>query len=69
MDQCASALLSFPPDGNVDEVAYDKAARAHVQRLSQLLKEKSSLLNRSANDLLEVSSPQKRLITLKHHQY
>ncbi|TGJ78913.1 hypothetical protein E0Z10_g9845 [Xylaria hypoxylon] len=42
MDQHASTLLAFPPqDDSVDNETYHKAAVAHVQRISKMIKERS----------------------------
>lgn len=59
MDQCASVLLAFPPDQELaDDEQYDKAVKAHVQRLGRLLKEQAAVLSANAGLLLDVSSSQ-----------
>ncbi|KAL1860485.1 hypothetical protein VTK73DRAFT_7298 [Phialemonium thermophilum] len=58
MDGLASILLAFPPDraSTYDEI-YDAAAKAHIQRLSQLPSEQSGLLSANANQLLHHVDP------------
>lgn len=56
MDECASVLLGFPPDKELaDDEQYDKAVKAHVQRVSRLMKDQAVLVSANAGELLEVS--------------
>lgn len=58
MDECASVLLGFPPDQDLaDDEQYDKAVKAHIQRVGRLLKEQPALVSANADQLLDVSSP------------
>ena len=52
MEQCASVLLSFPPDQKLSDEQYHKAARQHVQALDRLIQERVILPY--AERLLEV---------------
>ncbi|KAI1363850.1 cop9 subunit, partial [Xylaria arbuscula] len=58
MDQCASALLAFPPQSDpTDNEEYHKAAVLHTQRLSKMLKERSKDLVVFSIELLNVIDP------------
>ncbi len=52
MDKCASILVSFPPDDELDDEQYHKAAKQHVQTLDKLTKDRT--LSPFAAQLLEV---------------
>ncbi|KAI1349107.1 cop9 subunit [Xylaria sp. FL0043] len=58
MDQCASALLAFPPQGDLaDNEAYHKAALAHIQRVTKMIKEQNKDLVTYSAELLNVIDP------------
>ncbi|KAJ3572136.1 hypothetical protein NPX13_g5154 [Xylaria arbuscula] len=58
MDQCASALLAFPPQSDpTDNEEYHKAAVLHTQRLSKMLKERPKDLVVFSTELLNVIDP------------
>ncbi|KAI0479741.1 cop9 subunit [Xylaria cf. heliscus] len=58
MDQCASVLLAFPPRSNLaDNETYHKAASAHIQRLSRMLKERAKDIVAYSASLFEVVDP------------
>ncbi|GAP89555.1 putative cop9 signalosome complex subunit 3 protein [Rosellinia necatrix] len=58
MDQCANALLAFPPQGDLgDNDAYHKAASVHVHRLSKMLSERARDLAVYSAELFEVVDP------------
>ncbi len=56
MDQYATVLLSFPPDTTPhDDIhLYDKAAKHHLNQLSQILKENSADLIKDGPRFLDV---------------
>ncbi|KAI8624419.1 hypothetical protein F5Y19DRAFT_490945 [Xylariaceae sp. FL1651] len=60
MDQCASVLLAFPPQNDVQDAsneAYHKAASLHVSRLAKMLKERPRDLVVYSSELLNLIDP------------
>ncbi|KAI0838634.1 hypothetical protein F5Y06DRAFT_39919 [Hypoxylon sp. FL0890] len=58
MDQLASTLLSYPPEAGLDhDVDRDSDIKAHVNRLSKLLKEKDADIVAHGPELLELLNP------------
>jgi hypothetical protein len=69
MDQVASTLLAFPPSEGFQQVfnddqAYDAAAKAHVQRLDKLMKDKAGHLASHSAQMLQVRHTLKSLADL-----
>ncbi|KAI5926982.1 hypothetical protein F4810DRAFT_651657 [Camillea tinctor] len=58
MDQLAPVLLAFPPENPTDDNdTYDKAVKAHLNRLTKLLKDNNADLILHGPQLLELLSP------------
>lgn len=58
MDSCAAILLAFPPtDQRPDDSTYDKAIKAQLVKLSDLIKKASQILTTNGIELLQVLDP------------
>ncbi|KAI0911311.1 cop9 subunit [Ustulina deusta] len=58
MDQCAIALLAFPPQSDdADNEAYHQAALLHIQRTAKMVKERAKDLVAFSAELLNVLDP------------
>lgn len=61
MDQYASVLLSFPPEGEAttprDNETYDRAVNVHLTKVSRILREQSADLIQYGPELLQLLDP------------
>ncbi len=65
MDQCAIALLAFPPQSDdADNEAYHQAALLHIQRTAKMVKERAKDLVAFSAELLNVLSAHVCLLPL-----